>query len=64
MYFKGQKVRVFVDESDGWYQPSGQMKQEPLISKLQGNSSGQITGIETLPEEKAERYLAAAGKDA
>ncbi|MFR3825069.1 MULTISPECIES: hypothetical protein [Hungatella] len=64
MYFKGQKVRVFVDESDGWYPAFWTDETGTADLAVTRNSSGQITGIETLPEEKAERYLAAAGKDA
>lgn len=63
MYFKGQKVRVFVDESDGWYPAFWTDETGTADLAVTRNSSGQITGIETLPEEKAERYLAAAGKD-
>ncbi len=58
MYFKGQKVKVFVDRyADGefealWTDESGTANLSVVRDK-----SGKITGIESMSDENAQRYL-------
>jgi len=63
MYFNGQKVRLFVDESaDGSFDALWVDEAGTVDLSVVRNSSGQITHIETISKEKAQDYIAAADK--
>lgn len=63
MYYNGQRVRLFVDErSDGdfvtfWLDEAGTVS----LSAVR-DTTGQVTAVEGISEEKAQKYLAAANQ--
>ena len=60
MYFKGQRVKVFIDENAGVFNAFWTDEDGTVNLSVVRDSSGQITGIETISEEKVQDYRAAA----
>ena len=60
MYFKGQRVKVFIDENAGAFNAFWTDEDGTVNLSVVRDSSGQITGIETISEEKVQDYRAAA----
>ena len=57
LYYNGQKVRLFVDETDGWYPAFWVDETGTADLTVVRDSTGQITGIKSISKEEAQNYL-------
>ncbi len=64
VYYNGQKVRLFVDETDGWYPAFWVDETGTADLAVVRDSAGQITGIKSISKEEAQNYLKNTEADA
>ena len=57
VYYNGQKVRLFVDETDGWYPAFWVDETGTADLAVVRDPAGQITGIKSISKEEAQNYL-------
>lgn len=64
LYFKDQRVKLFVDQyPDGWFGTFWTDDAGTENLEVRRDASGQITGIESISDERAQEYLAAATEE-
>lgn len=63
VYYNGQRVKLLVDqEENGWFKTFWEDAAGTVNLEVTKDASGQITGIKSITEEKAQEYRAAANK--